>query len=205
MPEANTTNETPAAVEQPKAAAQPVADETAELRAQLAKVLKHKEELEADLHKTRAKREEEAKKAKEAGDFAKLLDMERERATALEAQVKQYEPDAIIGRAAKERAAQAVEAAKADPNLPSYVKKAIEAARSPLDAADILAEFRAQAKQPLPTAPAVGAAPANTGGAKGLNDLTPAEILSLKPAELDSLLGAKKNGATAWSSLFFGK
>src|SRR3989304_3917952 len=96
----------PQAAEQPKATAQPVADDTADLRAQLARVLRHKEELEADLHKTRAKREEEMKKAKESGDFAKLLDAERERAVALEARLKAIESDAVIGQSARERAAQ---------------------------------------------------------------------------------------------------
>lgn len=185
--------------------AQPVADDTADLRAQLARVLKHKEELEADLHKTRMKREEEIKKAKESGDFAKLLEAERERASALEARLKALEPDAALGQTARERAAQVVEAAKTDPSIPGYVKKAIESARSPLDGAEILAEFRAQAKPPLPTAPATGVAPANSGAAKGLSDLSPSEIHALPADKLDELLGRKKNGVSAWHAAFFRK
>jgi hypothetical protein len=195
---AEPTQETPAAVVQPKAEEKPGSSRTAELEAEVARLLAAKAELESDVHKYRKRNEEEIKKAKEAGDFAKLLEAERERAAALEARIKSLEPDAAMGQTARERAAQAVSAAKADPAIPGYVKRALESARSPIDAAEILAEYRAEQKPIPPVAPALGAAPANGGAAKGLSDLSPEEILSMPQDKLNELLGSKKNGSVPW-------
>jgi hypothetical protein len=171
-PEGQAPAPAPVAVATP---AQPAGDDSAALKAQLDSLLRWKAEAEADLKKGReAKKAAEDKaaaekkaaedKARELGDFAKLHDAEKERRLALEAQLAELTPDAQLARDLKKRKQEAVEAAKADTSLPAYIKRAIEAARDPISAAEILDEFRASqtqpaSKQPAPPAPSLAGAP----------------------------------------------
>ena len=202
MPEATDSKTEAVASETQTQAATPDAARTAEVEAQLAKVLKHNQELVADNAKYRKRNEEEMEKAKQGGDFAKLLEAERERAAALEAQAKALEPEAVIGRTIMQKAQREVEKARADTTLPSFVRKAI-AGVSPLDALEILTEYRATLSTPLPAATPLGAAPATNGAPKGLDGMTEAEILNSSPDKLDELLGRKKNGQSGFMASFF--
>lgn len=203
MPEATEQKiEAPAPEVQTQAATPDAAAKLAELETKLASVLKHNQDLVADNAKYRKRNEEEMEKAKQGGDFAKLLEAERERASALEAQAKALEPEATIGRTIMQKAQKEVEKARADTTLPSFLRKAIAGA-SPLDALDILSEYRATQSTPPPAATPMGAAPATNGAPKGLDGMTDAEILNSSPDKLDELLGRKKNGSTGFMSAFF--
>jgi hypothetical protein len=136
-PEGQAPAPAPVAVATP---AQPAGDDPAALKAQLDSLLRWKAEAEADLKKGR-----EAKKAAEdkaAAEKKAAEDKARE-----------------LGDFAKLH-----DAAKADTTLPAYIKRAIEAARDPISAAEILDEFRASqtqpaSKQPAPPAPSLAGAP----------------------------------------------
>ena len=202
MPEATDSNAEAVASETQTQAATPDAARTAEIEAQLAKVLKHNQELAADNAKYRKRNEEEMEKAKQGGDYAKLLEAERERASASEAQVKALEPEAVIGRSIMQKAQKEVEKARADTNLPAFLRKAI-AGVSPLDALEILSDYRATQSIPPPAATPMGAAPATNGAPKGLDGMSDAEILNSSPDKLDELLGRKRNGSHGFLGTFF--
>jgi hypothetical protein len=197
---------TPAVTNAPEgqATTQAQGTEVATMKAQLESLLKHKAELEADLQKYRKRNEADAQKAKEAGDFAKLLDMEKESRAALEAQLKELSPLAEIGKLTADRAAKEIEEAKADSTIPSFVRKALEAVKSPLDAADILREFRSSvastpATKTTTIAPAQGA-PAAASPSKTLAQMSPEEIMN---APLDDLRKATgMNGSDPGKSFF---
>jgi hypothetical protein len=138
-----------------------------------------------------------------------LHDAEKERRLALEAQLAELTPDAQLARDLKKRKQEAVEAAKADTSLPAYIKRAIEAARDPISAAEILDEFRASqtqpaSKQPAPPAPSLAGAPPSPAQPKKLEQMTEAEIYSTPVAELQKLLG-KANSAPMDRGPIFGR
>lgn len=204
MPEATELvgQQTPAGIVEPATVA-PVTEDISAIKAQNARLLKHKEELEGDLKKYRARIEDEAKKAKDAGDFAKLLEIEREKAAGLEARLTELTGFAEIGKQHADRAAKEVEAAAADPTLPAFVKRAITAARSPMEAAEVLQAFRAEAKPNPPASPALGAAPTHTA-VKNLDQMDAAEILRTPKADLEKAMGkATDPGGGMFRSLFF--
>jgi len=187
---------------QTQAATPDAAAKLVDLETKLAAVLKHNQDLVADNAKYRKRNDEEMEKAKQGGDFAKLLEAERERAAALEAQAKALEPEAVIGRSIMQKAQKEVEKARADSSLPAFLRKAI-AGVSPLDALEILSDYRATQSIPPPAATPMGAAPATNGAPKGLDGMTDAEILNSSPDKLDELLGRKRNGSTGFMSTFF--
>jgi hypothetical protein len=184
-------------------------DDAAALKAQVEALLKWKGEAEADLKKGRdakkaaeekaaAEKADAEKKAREAGDFAKLHDAEREKRTALEAQLAEIAPKAEKASAHEKRTLAKLEAAKAKGDLPSFIVRAIDnASKVDVDEAlDILDDYRASIgtgpapKQPAPPAPPQGGAPASPPAKKRLEDLTVAEIHQLKAeGKLNELLG----------------
>lgn len=176
----------------------------AEIEAQLAKVLKHNQELAADNAKYRKRSDEEMEKAKQAGDYAKLLEAERERAAALEAQAKALEPEAVIGRTILQKAQKEVEKARADATLPEWFRATL-AGLTPIAALDALQGYRATQSTPPPVATPIGAASATNQAPKGLAGMTEAEILKSPPEQLNELLGRKKNGSHGIMASFFGK
>lgn len=137
------------------------------------KLLAHKQALEADLKKyrDRDKERDEATKAEKAaleaklreqGDFAKLLEIEREKARALEAQYAALAPKAEAYSAFEARAKDEIAKAKEAGGLPDYLVSLIDSV-DPVRAVEALQKFRAASatapKQPAPPAPAPGAAP----------------------------------------------
>lgn len=203
--------DTPAASGTQATPAPGAGEDLAAIKSQLDAVLKHKQALENDLKKLRdakkerdeiaAKEKADAEaKLKEAGDFAKLHLLEKEKAAALEAQVAELAPKAERLTAHEKRVAAKLEAAKAKGDLPSYIVRAIDAAavRDVDEAAEILDEFRASQsvaapKQPAPPAPIQGAAPPTPKSTKRLEDYTTAELEQLRrtdKAAHDALIGA---------------
>lgn len=205
---AEPTNEAPATTAAPEGTtAAPVqGTEIATMKAELERLLKHKGELEADLQKYRKRNEADAQKAKEAGDFAKLLEIEKEARAGLEAQLRDLSGFAEIGKLTADKAAKEIEEAKADTTIPGYVRKALEAARSPIDAADILREFRSVSAQaapqkPVTIAPAQGAPPA-ASPSKTLAQMTPEEIINASDDQLSKVLGKQGSAEKGFFSRF---
>ena len=129
----------------------PVASDVASLTAQLDALLKHKSALEGDLKKYRdAKNENEVratadradaeKKAREAGDFAKLHDAEREKRVSLEARLAEISPMADRHSAHEKRVVAKLDAAKAKGDLPAFVVRSIDIAAA--EVVLILRHFR---------------------------------------------------------------
>jgi hypothetical protein len=211
---------------QPATPAQPAGDDSAALKAQLDALLKWKAEAEADLKKGRdarkaaeekaaADKAEAEKKIREAGDFAKLHDLEREKRAALEAQLAELAPRAERLTAHEQRVMNKLEAAKAKGDLPGHIVRAIDfTAKVDVDEAyDILTDHLASIasapapKQPAPPAPAQGAAPASPAPHKALGQMTPAEIANLSDAQLNKMLGKADEAShvPAWRQRFFAK
>lgn len=229
MPEAADTPTTPAAPEaQATTTATPTAEERlAELTARFEKLEKHKAAQDADLAKYRASKKEQEdrfaaekaeaeKKAREAGDFAKLHDAEKERRLALEAQLADLSPKAERLTAHETRMKAKLDAAKAKGDLPSYIVRSLDAAaaRDVDEAVDILDEFRAAAsvtpagKTPAPPAPAQGAAPAAVPAALDLKNPSVADLQKLQandPAKYAAIVsGHKPTTAVSWAQRIAG-
>ena len=168
----------------------------------LASLLKHKQALEADNKKLREKERERDEKAaaekqafeaklKEQGDFAKLYDSEKEKRTALEAQIAALTPKAERLTAHEQRIADKLAAAKAKGDLPSHIVRAIDiAAKVDVDEAfDILSEHLASIgtgpapKQPAPPAPPQGGAPAAQPAPLDLKNPSVADLQKLKTSD----------------------
>lgn len=184
-------------------------EDAAALKAQLDALLKHKGALEADLKKYRdkqkaaeeavaAERQAAEAKLREQGEHVKLREIAEEKVRALEAQLAEFSADAEIARSLKARKQESVEAAKADPALPAYIKRALDSAKDVLAASDILDEFRASQasaqpapKQPAPPAPAIGGAPPSPSAPVNLANPSVADLQRLKaenPGALRSLI-----------------
>ena len=192
-------------------------EDVASLKAQLARVLKHNDEIARDNAKYREQRKDEERKAteaqtesekklREAGEFAKLHDVEKEKRTALEQQLASVLPKAQRYDAVEQRAKAEVDAAKAAGNLPSWLIKAIDTAVrvDVVEAREILEEFRrgqsttTTAVVTASPAPAPGAAPPAQRVSKRVEDMTVPELDALRssaPDEYARLVGGPPNGA----------
>lgn len=193
-------------------------EDVASLKAQLARVLKHNEEIAKDNAKYRERQKEEErktaeasteaeKKLREAGEFAKLHDVEKEKRTALEQQLASVLPKAQRYDAVEQRAKADVDAAKAAGNLPSWLVKAIDTAVrvDVVEAREILEEFRRGQSSTTATpvasaspAPAPGAAPPAQRVTKRVEDMTVPELDALRssaPDEYARLTGGSSNGS----------
>lgn len=185
------------------------------MKAQLARVLKHNEDLARDNAKYREQRKEEERKAteaqaeaerklREAGEFAKLHDVEKEKRTSLEQQLASVLPKAQRYDAVEQRARAEVDAAKAAGNLPSWLVKAVDTAArvDVVEAREILEEFRRGQQAPgspapASPAPALGAAPSAGRVSKRVEDMTVPELAALQssdPVEYARLTGGSSNG-----------
>jgi hypothetical protein len=171
----------------------------------LEKLLRHKQALEADLKKLRDKereRDEAAKKERETHEaqlreqmkHADLLAIREKELEALRAETASLTADAEIARALKARKQDVVEAAKADPSTPAWLKTALSSARDVLAASDILDEFRASqtqpaSKQPAPPAPSLAGAPPSPAQPNALRTLEDFKRLQAeKPDEFNSIV-----------------
>jgi chaperonin cofactor prefoldin len=186
-----------------------------EVQKQLDAVLKHKGALEADLKKHRdakkeaedrvaAEKAEAEKKLKEAGDFARLYDSEKEKRAALEAQLADLSPKAERLTAHEQRVKAKLDAAKAKGDLPTFIVRSIDiaAARDVDEALDILDEYRSSVasgtpapKQPAPPAPSTGAAPPSPQPAIDLARPSVADLQRLKATDRaahDALIFGRK-------------
>lgn len=233
LPEAATTITSPAPEVQ--ASATPAAqvatpalaagDDPSALKAQLESLLKWKAEAEGDLKKGRDARrltEEKAaadkveaeEKIRAAGDFAKLHEIEREKRTALEAQLADLAPKAERLSAHEKRVISKLDAATAKGDLPAHVVRSIVsiAARDPDEALEILEQYRDEhraslsqaspGKQPANPAPVAGGPAGSPPVRKSVDAMTPAEIQNLKstdPAAFAALFGGAPNGKPAFS------
>ncbi len=209
--EPTTTTTTPAiespAPATPAAQAAPPAptagDDPQALKAQLDSLLRWKAEAEADLKKGRdarkaaeekaaADKAEAEKKIREAGDFAKLHDIEREKRAALEAQLAEIAPRADRQTAHEKRVLAKLEAAKAAGDLPAHVVKALDSilkidvdeASDYLDAHRASVSAQAPAvKQAAPPAPGTGAAPSSPPAPMDLKHPSVADLQRLKTTD----------------------
>ena len=190
-------------------------EDVATMKAQLARVLKHNEDLARDNAKYREQRKDEErraaeaqaeseKKLREAGEFAKLHDVEKEKRTTLEQQLASVLPKAQRYDAVEQRARAEVDAAKAAGNLPSWLVKAVDTAArvDVVEAREILEEFRRGQQAPgtpapASPAPALGAAPSAGRVTKRVEDMTVPELAALQssdPVEYARLTGGSSNG-----------
>lgn len=233
MPEANaettinpqaTASPAPATTAvQPAATPAPAAGEdTASLKAKLDAVLAWKAEAEADLKKGRdarkaieekaqADKAEAEKQLREAGKFAELVKVREDEVTALKAQMAEFTGKASQFDAVAKAMGDRITAAKAKGDLPSYIVKALDASPNPVQALEILDEFRAAqasatpaGKTAAPPAPATGAPATAPAPKKDANALTPQEIQNLKPEERAALFGTAATNKGAFASWFGG-
>lgn len=212
----------PAAVPQdpPSAVPAQAADDPVALKAERDALLKHKAAIEADLKKLResrkadedrvaAEKADAEKKLREAGDFAKLHDAEKEKRLALEAQIATLTPVAERFTAHEARVKEELDAAKAKGDLPPHITMAIDLAvrAGDVDAAKVILEGHTKAfvtpgappKQPAPPAPAQGAAPPSPAPPINMDGPSVSDLQRLKaekPAEYRALI----NGETPITS-----
>lgn len=218
----------PAAVpqDQPSAVPAPAADDPAALKAERDALQKHKLALEADLKKLRdarkvdedrvaAEKADAEKKLREAGDFAKLHDAEKEKRLALEAQVAALTPVAERFTAYEKRVKETLDAAKAKGDLPAHITMAIDGLvqAGNIDAALVVLDGHTKApvtpgatppKQPAAPAPNPGGAPPTLPPGKKPSEMTDKELDNLRATNPDAYyahIGGSAPGKTNSSVL----